>query len=151
MADPLVLHDDLILFLTAWYRDALAARPEPVCAEVEVGGAEPADPPFPLKMLVIANDGGASTSLLTGERSVRLVVLAGTRADPKEANDLVQIVHALASQIPAAGFTVLIDEVPHINPVSALLNTTGPFDVTESQERARRYVGLTLAVSGRPL
>lgn len=151
MPEPLIIHDSLLLFLTAWFRAAFDARPEEICRDVEVGQAEPADGTFPHRMLVISNDGGVSTSFLTGERSVRLVVLAGSKLAPQEANDLIAIVHALTSQIPAPGFDVEIDGVTYKNPVTSVVDVTGPFDADEAQNRARRFIGVTLAVSGRPL
>lgn len=142
MADPLVIHDDLLLFLTSWYRAALAARPEPVCAAVVVTHREPTIGEFPAKALIIRTDGGPDTSFLTGERDVGLSVLAGTQESPKEANDLAAIVHALRTQIPSPD--------PD-NPVSAVLSSNGPYPVPEAQERARVYMNMTLAVLGRAI
>lgn len=138
--DPVVIVDDLELFLTGWYRARIAARPEPICQGVAVNRVEP--PTLPAKLVVIRDDGGADTSLLTGERSVGVSILAGTKANPKDAKDLAAIVYALRTQIPA---------VEEGNPVSALLDSTAPVMVAESQERARVYFTLTLAVAGRPL
>lgn len=151
VAEPLVIHDSLILFLAAWYRAALQSRPEAVCQNVEVGQAEPSTGTFPRRMLVISNDGGVGTSFLTGERSVRLVVLAGSHLAPQEANDLIAIVHALTSQIAAPGFDVQIGGVAYKNPVTGVVDVNGPFDADEAQNRARRFISVTLAVSGRPL
>jgi hypothetical protein len=140
VAEPLVVHADLELFLTGWFRTALAARPEPVCQGVTVTNREPGPTEtFPNRLLVIRDDGGADTSVLTAERDVGLSILAGTKENPKDANDLARIVHALRSQIPA---------VAPDNPVSAVLSSRGPFAVTESQPKARRYITLTLAVVG---
>jgi hypothetical protein len=137
--DPLVAHDDLELFLVGWYRQALTARPETVCRGVVVDNKEPTGTTFPAKLLVIRNDGGPDTSILTAERDVGLSVLAGTKENPKDANDLARIVHALRNQIPA---------VEPGNPVSAVLASNGPFPVAEAQPRARRYITLTLSVVG---
>ena len=140
MADPLVIHADLELFLTAWYRAALAARPEPVCQGVVVSRREPGpNDPFPARLLVIRDDGGADTSVIGAERDVGLSILAGTKENPQDAKDLARIVHALRSQIPA---------VAPGNPVSAVLSSRGPFAVTESQPKARLYITMTLAVVG---
>lgn len=142
MADPLVAHDDLELFLTEWYRARLTARPEPICHDVEVGNREPTGPDFPKKMLIIRVDGGPDTSILTAERDVGLSVLAGTKEDPTDANELARIVHALRNQIPA---------VEAGNPVAALIASSPPIPVPEQQARARRYIPITLAVVARPL
>lgn len=143
MVDPLVIHADLELFLTGWYRAALDARSEPVCQGVTVTNREPGpNEPFPDKLLVIRCDGGVDTSIITAERDVGLSVLAGTVENPKDANDLARIVHALRTQIPA---------VAPGNPVAAVLASRGPLAVPESQPRARRYIPVTFAVTGTPL
>lgn len=141
--DPVVVHDDLELFLTAWYRVAVAARPETVCHDVQVDRVEPSPgQEFPAKLIVIRDDSGPETSFLTGERSVGVSILAGTKANPKDAKDLANIVYALRSQIPSGDPS---------NPVAAVIDSTSPVMVPESQERARVYFTLTLAVAGRLL
>lgn len=141
--DPLVVHDDLELFLCSWYRGRILARPEPLCAGVQVDRVEPSPgQAFPAKLIVIRDDGGPETSILTGERSVGVSILAGTKANPKDAKDLANIAYALRSQIPSGDPS---------NPVAAVLDSTSPVMVPEAQERARVYFTLTLAVAGRPL
>ncbi len=147
MADPLVVDSDLELFLTTWYRAALAARPEPVCAGVEVDNKEPSTGTFPARLLVIRDDGGPATSAVTGERSVGFTVLAGSKLAPKDANDLIRIVLALVVQIPAPDVP---GQSPR-NPVSAVLERNGPFSVVEEQDRARRFATVTFAVTPEPL
>lgn len=140
--DPLVIHDDLELFLTAWYRMRLGARPEAFLDGLEVDRVEPSTGTFPGRLIVIRDDGGPSTSLLTGERSVGVSVLAGTKADPQDAKDIARLAHALSSQIPSAD---------PANPVSNVVDSTSPVLVPESQPHARAYFTLTLAVAGRLL
>ena len=135
MASPAVVHADLDLFLTAWYRAALAARPEPCCAGVVVDLQEGSAS----RQLIVRADGGTVTSIITAERDVGLSVLAGTKENPKDANDLARIVLALASQIPA---------VAAGNPVAALVRSSLPVPVAEASARARRYLTLTFAVTG---
>jgi hypothetical protein len=137
VADPLVIHADLEAYLTAWYRAALAARAEAVCAGVEVGNKEPAADDFPEKLVVIRDLGGPDTSLMTAERSISISVLAGSVESPKTANDLARIVHALRTQIPSAD---------PANPVAAVIDSNGPYAVPEDQDRARRLITMTLAV-----
>lgn len=140
MADPLIVDADLILFLTGWYRAFLAGRDEPVCGDVLVTDHEPLPgEEWPEKMLIISDGGGFQTSFLTGSASVRLNILAGTKEDPTDADDLARIVHAARSQIPA---------VEPGNPVTAVLGSTRPVAVREAQPRARRYLTLTLGVVG---
>lgn len=141
MPDPAVIHADLELFLVNWYRAALAARPEDVCQGVEVDNREPSGV-FPERLVVIRDDGGPDTSLLTGTRNVGVSVLAGDPENPKDAADLALIVHALRTQIPS---------VDPDNPVAAVLGSLGPYRVPESQPRARRYMTFTLSVVGKAL
>lgn len=138
--DPVVIYDDVEGFLVSWYRSRILARPEPACAGVVVNRVEPST--LPAKLIVIRDDGGPETSFLTGERSVGVSVLAGTKENPKDAKDLANIAYALRSQIASTD---------PANPVSALLDSTAPVMVPEAQERARVYFTLTLAVAGRPL
>lgn len=147
----MVKYSDLEQFLCAWYRDALGARGEAICRDVVVANAEPSaeEGPFPTKLLVINDNGGPDTSLMTGERAVRLSVLAGTRAKPDDAVDLALIVHALRTQIPAPGFATALPDAPR-NPVTSVLDSNGPFAVEELQDRARRLITMTLGVSPEP-
>lgn len=138
MAEPMVIHTDLELFLTTWYRAELAAWPDAIAHDVEVTNHEPSDDaPFPKKLLVIREDGGADDWFLTGERDVGLSILAGSKENPKDAKDLARIVHALRTRIPA---------VADGNPVTAVRASNGPYAVPESQPRARQYITLTLGV-----
>jgi hypothetical protein len=157
VADPLVIDSDLELFLTGWYRTALAGTEAALLAArigassglltgVEVDNKEPADPPFPAKLLVIRDDGGPASSQVTGERSVGLTVLAGSKLAPKDANDLIRIVLALVVLIPAPD----AGETPR-NPVSAVLERNGPFPVVEEQDRARRFATVVFAVTPQPI
>lgn len=141
--DPLIVHADLELFLTRWYRERLATRPEPVCAGVQVDRVEPLPGEvWPDRLVVIRDDGGSETSFLTGEASIGVSVLAGSKAHPADAKQLAAIVYALRSQIPSAD---------PANPVAAVIDSTFPVMVPEAHERARVYFTLTLAVAGRPL
>jgi len=135
-----IIHTNLELFLTSWFRAALEARPEPVTDDVEVDRVE--REPLPEKLVVIRDDGGPDDWFLTGERSVGVSVLAGTRENPDPAKVIAAICSALAWTIPSTD--------PG-NPVSAVLGVTSPVMVPESAERARVYLVLNLAVVGRPL
>lgn len=139
---PAVIYDDAELFLTSWYRSALAARPEPVCAGVAVGRAESPQNPPPAKQLVIRDDGASRESFLTGEASIGFTVLAGTKLNPKDAKDLARIVLALADQIPF--------EDP-ANPFTGVRDSNGPYMVAEDSPYARVYSAVTFGVAGRPL
>lgn len=142
MAEPAVIFDDLEEFLITWYRAALAARPEPVCASVSVGRTESTKTPPPARQLVIRDDGASRSTFLTGEASIGLTVLAGTRTNPGDAKDLARIVLALASQIPFSDPS---------NPFTALLSANGPELVREDAPLARVYSSVTFGIAGRPL
>lgn len=142
MVDPAVIHADLELFLTTWYRTALAARPESVCAGVTVDRVESTRPQAPRKQLIIRDDGIVRTSFLTGQASIGLTVLAGTKENPKDAKDLARIVLALASQIASAD---------PANPIARLATATGPYLVAEQSTFARAYIPVTFDVVGRAL
>lgn len=158
MADPLVVNSDLELFLTGWYRTALQGSEAAAAAarlgaasglldDVEVDNKEPAEPPFPQKLLVIRDDGGPETSPVTGERSVGLSVLVGTKLAAKPANDLIRIVLALTVMLPAPDSPA---QSPR-NPISAVLERNGPFAVDEAQDRARRFATVVFAVTPEPV
>lgn len=158
MADPLVIDSDLELFLTSWYRTALAGPDAAALAVrigatagllsgVEVDNKEPSTGTFPAKLLVIRDDGGPETSPVTGERSVGMTVLAGSKLAPKDANDLIRIVLALVVLIPAPDVP---GQTPR-NPVAAVLERNGPFSVVEEQDRARRFATVVFAVTPQPI
>lgn len=142
MPDPLILFDDLELFLTGWFRTALAARPEPICAGVLVDRTEPDGDAstWPEKVLVIRDDGTTDDEILTGSASIGLTVLAGTKTSPKDAKDLARIVYAMLLQIPSGD---------PLNPVAAIGSRNGPFMIAEAQPRARVYTAATLRVAAR--
>lgn len=142
MVEPAIIFDDLELFLTGWYRAALASRPEPECSGVAVARVESAKTPPPAKQLVIRDDGTSRSTFLTGEASIGLTVLAGTKSSPKDAKDLARIVLALAPKIP---FT------DPSNPLTGITGTNGPFMVAEESTFARVYSVVTFSVAGRPL
>lgn len=136
-----VIYGDLVLFLTGWYRAALAGRLEDVCRDVVVTNTEPdVSLPFPTRMLIIAADLNR-VSVANDEADVRLSILAGTALTPQDAVDLSLIVRALGERIAA---------VEPGNPVAALLGAAGPFVADENQDRSRRLVTLTLSVTGQP-
>ena len=142
MGDPLVIFDDLELFLTGWFRTALAARPEPVCAGVEVERTESKKTPTPRRQLIIRDDGIVRTSFVTGRASIGLTVLAGTKENPKDAKTLARIVLALASQIPSPDPS---------NPIARLASFSGPSLVPEQAALARVYTAVAFDVVGHAL
>jgi hypothetical protein len=143
VADPVVIQGDLVGYVIAKYRTLLHARPEPDCSAAVVRDREPSPgDDWPDVLVVVRDDGGPDTSILTGERSVSVVCLLGTKDNPTPAMNLARIVHALRVELPGVGSAV---------PVSAVVGSSGPIFVPESEPQARAMVQLTLAVAGDPL
>ena len=135
-----MIFDDLELFLADWFRAALEARPEPVCAGVTVRQVEPGpNETWPARLLVVRFDGSTRSGVVTDEASVGLTVFAGTLANPKDANDLARIVRAVFHTIPVTD--------PG-NPVAAVLGSNGPIAVPDAGPLARRYITGELAIVG---
>ncbi len=142
-----VIFSDLELFLTDFIRDELAALPGDPYAGVFVSnrffdpdGDEPLpEPPF---QVIVRDDGGPDTSIITNEPAVGITVLAGD--DPsqgKEATDLALVVKAIVKDSA---------RVDPDNPIAAVLGATGPYKVTEESGRPRRYMTFELSVTGQP-
>ncbi len=98
---------------------------------------EPAEGTFPAALVVITVVDLIDTSLMTADASVSISVLAGTLEDPRSADQLALIVHALRTQIPGV----------QPNPVAAVIDSHGPSPVPEDQDRARRLITMTLSVT----
>jgi hypothetical protein len=134
------MFSDIELFLIGWFKPRLLLRPEAFCHGWEFDNKEPEPTDqFPAQLIVIRDDGMTRTSSITAEQSVGVSVIGGTKRTPFDTKSAARMMLALAEDLPSADPT---------NPVTALLNTTGPFGVTEGQDRARQYLTLTLAVAG---
>lgn len=142
-----VIFSDLELFLTDFIRDELAALAGNPYPEVFVSNRffEPdeddpqPEPPF---QVIVRDDGGPDTSIITNQPSVGITVLGGD--DPtqgKEATDLALVVKAIVKDSA---------RVEPGNPVAAVLAATGPYKVTEESGRPRRYMTFELSVTGSP-
>lgn len=136
-----IIHEDLELFLTGWLRAQLAARPEAVCQGVKVDNKVPAGT-LPSKLVVVRYDGSSVEELHVDSASVGVTVYAGTKALPKDANDLARIVRALIGDSA---------RVEPGNPVAAVTASNGPIPVADEGEKAVRYLTFELAVVGSPL
>jgi hypothetical protein len=142
---PAVVHDDLEMFLFRWYRNALEGRTEPFAQSVTFDRIEPpANAPQSGLWVVIRDNSGVDTSLVTAERDVGISVLGGTREDPSAPLALARLLIALRTRIPG---------VEADNPVAAVVPTSanGPYLVAEEQQVARAYGTFSLVVVGRPL
>ena len=138
-----VIHADLELFFTTWLRAQLQARPEPVCRDVKVDNKEPQPgAEWPRRLVVIRYDGSSSGEIITDDAALGVTVYAGSKALPKDANDLGRIVRAL------------IDDSARVepgNPVAAVQSSSGPIPVADEGERAVRYLTFELTVVGSAL
>lgn len=134
-----VLPPDVALFLTGFIRRELALRPEPYCKSVFVSNKfAPANQPRE-RQVVVRDDGGPDTSVITSEPAVGITVLAMTEA---EANGLARMVKAIVRDCPG---------VDPGNPVAAVVASNGPYEVPEESTSHRRYMTFTFAVVGEPL
>lgn len=139
-----VIHADLELWLTGWLRTEVAARPESVCRDVQVDNKEPQPgAPWPRRLIVVRFDGSSMGEIITDSAAVGVTVYAGTKALPKDANDLARIVRALIADSA---------RVEPGNPVAAVTGSNGPIPVDGgAQPLACRYLTFELTVVGSPL
>ncbi|WP_067198927.1 hypothetical protein [Microbacterium sp. XT11] len=138
-----IIHADLELFFTGWLRAQLAARPEPVCAGVKVDNKEPQPgATWPSKLVVIRYDGSSLGEIVTDSAALGVTIYAGTKALPKDANDLARIVRALIGDSA---------RVEPGNPVAAVTASNGPIPVPDEGEKAVRYLTFELTVVGSAL
>lgn len=138
-----IIHDDLELWMVGWLRAQLAARPEPVCQGVTVNNKEPQPgTEWPAKLVVIRYDGSSVIELHVDSAALAATIYAGTKASPKEANDLARIVRALIGDCA---------RVEPGNPVAAVISISGPIPVPDAGPKAVRYIPSELAVVGSAL
>lgn len=134
----MVIHSDLELFLTGFLRAELALRGH---SGVYVGNTFPTTTKG--EAVVVRDDSGPDTSVLTKEPSIGITVLAGSDISAgKAATDLALLVHAImrtASRVEPG------------NPVAAVLTSNGPYKVPDESGQPRRYMTFTLSVVGSPL
>lgn len=141
-----VIHSDIELFLTGHIRDRLAAiAAGPTGRHKELATGVHVDNKFPNpekpKTVVVRDDGGPTTGLVTKETSVGVTILAGEDiTQPQDATDLALLVAAIVSGCPGTGGD---------NPVAAVLEMNGPSKVYEESGRPRRYFTANLAVTGK--
>lgn len=136
-----IIHDDLELWLTGWLRARLAERPESVCAGVKVDNKEPTGT-LPPKLIVVRYDGSSVEELHVDSAAVGVTVYAGTKALPKDANDLARIVRALIGDSA---------RVEPGNPVAAVTASNGAIPVPYEGTHAVRYLTFELTVVGSAL
>ncbi|MET4094567.1 hypothetical protein [Arthrobacter sp. UYCu712] len=140
-----VIFTDVELFLAHHIKDrldAIAAGPpglhQALAADVYVGNQHP--PTRRPKSVVVRDDGGPTTGIVTAQTSAGFTVLAGDDDNPgKEATDLALLVAAIVAGSPGT---------EPGNPVAAVLTMNGPFKVADPSGQPRRYFTASLAVTG---
>lgn len=139
-----VIHSDLELFLTGFIRRELAALPgQPfpggfVSNEFWAPGENtPADPP-PFQ-IIVRDDSGPRTGVITKSPSVGITVLGSDALDKADTTNLALLVYALIEDSA---------RVEQGNPVAAVVNANGPFKVADDSGKPRRYMTFDLSVVG---
>jgi hypothetical protein len=135
-----VLDVDLELFLTGFIRSELFKLGTPLAQGVFVSNKFPerARP----KTVVVRDDSGQSTSIITTQPAVGVTVLAGD--DPSqggEATNLARLVKMIVNDSARA---------EPGNPIARVINSTGPYKVPDESGQPRRYMTFTLSVVGTP-
>lgn len=134
-----VLPPDVELFLTGFVRRELAARSDAFCRDVFVSNEfAPASPPRK-RQVVVRDDSGPDTSVITSEPAVGVTILAESKL---VTNDLARMVKAIIRDCPGPD--------PG-NPIAAVVASTGPYVVPEESTSHRRYMTFTFSAVGVPL
>lgn len=131
---------DVELALTGYLRDALKRAGK----QVQVSNKEPADLKLPLKkpLVVVRDDGGTQKSRISYTSRVGVTVLAGTRRNDKEANDLARLVYGILADPDIA-----LDETMPFCSVDFPACTT-PTAVIDNLDVARRYMTCEYIIVG---
>ncbi|WP_315913581.1 hypothetical protein [Arthrobacter sp. lap29] len=135
-----VLDADVELFLTGFIRQELALIGTPITQGVFISNAFPS--PARAKTVVVMDNGGPSTSIITSQTQIGVTVLAGD--DPSqgsEAKALALLVKMIISDSA---------RVDPSNPVAAVLRAGGPYRIREESGQPSYYLTFELAVVGQP-
>lgn len=135
-----VVDADLVAFLTGFIRDELALLSEPVATGVFVSNKFPES--MRSRAVVVRDDGGPSTSIITTAQTVGITVLAGDDwTQRQEASRLASLVKMIVKDSArlAPG-----------NPIAAVLSSFGPYDVTEESGQPAQYFTVQFSVVGTP-
>jgi len=128
---PAIAPPDAILWAMGYYRDALAARPEPVASSASVSDEVP-NPRRP-SMVVIESDGGNRLDYVRSTCRLRFQVWGPTK---KDAADLALIVYALTAASPDG------------SPVCAVSDLAGPYRVADPSGQPKQFLTAELIVKG---
>lgn len=145
-AVELELDPDVVLFLSGEIRAGLVELADPRFAGAsgwiaDREWAPPASNPAavpPKWQVIVRDDGIDDDELTTGDISLGLSVLAGSKQNTAPARDLARIVKAIVKRSPRAEAG---------NPVSKVSSFLGPYAVDEPSEYARQYMACTLRVT----
>ena len=142
MSEPqIVLPPDLELFLTGWLRTALRARGW----DVVVGTREPKETDYPVArpVIVLQDDGGPQTEMVTFEHSISMSVFGGTRTDAYQTMTLAREAYALlTSERP------VLAEGSHIAAVDRLAGSNGVYRVPEDVDATVAFATVTYRLYG---
>lgn len=134
-----VIFSDLELFLTGFIRGELAARGK-------VGGFvsnefSPPDKPMPPFQVIVRDDSGPRSSVVTKSPMVGVTVLGSDAYNKAATADLALLVFAIMEGCA---------RVEAGNPVAAVLESNGPYRVPDDTGHPRRYMTFELSVTGTP-
>lgn len=138
MADR-VIFSDLELFLTGFIRAELVARG--VTGGFVSNEFSPHDKPAPKFQVVVRDDSGPRSSVVTKSPTVGVTVLGSDSFNKGATTDLALLVSAIVDGSA---------RVEQGNPVAAVLGSTGPFKVPDESGHPRRYMTFELSVAGSP-
>lgn len=142
----LELDPDVVLFLTGEIRARLVEVADPrfpaatgwIADREWTPPASSPDAAAPAWQVVVRDDGIDDDELTTGEISLGLSVLAGSKEHTVPARDLARLVKAIVKASPRAEAG---------NPVSKVSSFLGPYPVDEPSTYARQYMVCTMRVT----
>lgn len=132
---------DLELWLCTYLRAELAAG---AITDVEVDNREPfeAAASFPEKLIVVRDDSGDQTSVVSWERQLGISILAGTKIYDRPAVELARRVFGILTEDDGTALA-LADG----SPIVTLLSARGPWRIDEPQDRTRMYMTIEYVVA----
>lgn len=135
-----VLDTDLESFLTEYIRTGLGKLGLPVADGVFISNRFP--PERRPKTVVVMDNGGPSTSIITSQPRIGVTVAAGDDssqgAEAKQLAALVKMILNDSAQ-PEPG-----------NPVASVVRSTGPYRITEENGQPTYFMTFELVVVGQP-
>ena len=134
-----VLDADLEKFLTGFIRQELALIGSPIAQGVFVSNAFP--PEQRPKTVVVMDNGGPSSSIITTETQLGVTVAAGDDSSQgAEAKELARLVKMIIKDSPRTDAG---------NPVAAVTRASGPYRITEDGGQPTYYLTFELVIVGQ--